>query len=59
MMLRESFEMEEAASRVERAVRAVLAAGYRTADIHQEGTRSVGTRDMGDAVVEMLRKQPA
>ena len=36
MMLRESFEMEDAASRVEQAVRAVLAAGYRTADIHQE-----------------------
>jgi 3-isopropylmalate dehydrogenase len=59
LMLRESFEMEDDASRVEQAVRAVLAAGYRTADIHQEGTRSVGTRDMGDAVVEMLRKQPA
>jgi 3-isopropylmalate dehydrogenase len=59
MMLRESFEMEDAASRVERAVRAVLAAGYRTADIHQEGTRAVGTRDMGDAVVEALRKQAA
>jgi 3-isopropylmalate dehydrogenase len=59
MMLRESFAMEDAASRVERAVRAVLAAGYRTADIHQEGTRAVGTRDMGDAVVEALRKQAA
>jgi 3-isopropylmalate dehydrogenase len=59
MMLRESFEMEDAARRVERAVRAVLAAGYRTADIHQEGMRSVGTRDMGDAVVEALRKQAA
>lgn len=59
MMLRESFEMEDAATRVEQAVRAVLAAGYRTADIHQEGTQSVGTRDMGDAVVEALRKQAA
>ena len=59
MMLRESFEMEEAASRVEKAVRAVLAEGYRTADIQQEGTRCIGTRDMGDAVVEALRKQAA
>ncbi|SAK90102.1 3-isopropylmalate dehydrogenase [Caballeronia calidae] len=59
MMLRESFEMEDAASRVEQAVRAVLAAGYRTADIHQEGTRCIGTADMGDAVVEALRKQAA
>jgi len=38
-------------------VRTVLSAGYRTADIYQEGTRSVGTRDMGDAVVEALRKE--
>lgn len=59
MMLRESFEMEDAASRVEKAVRAVLAAGYRTADIQQEGTQRVGTREMGDAVVEALRKQAA
>ncbi len=59
MMLRESFEMEDAATRVEQAVRAVLAAGYRTADIYQEGAQSVGTRDMGDAVVEALRKQAA
>ena len=59
MMLRESFEMEAAATRVEKAVRAVLAAGYRTADIQQEGTQCVGTRDMGDAVVEALRKQAA
>ncbi|WP_250866444.1 3-isopropylmalate dehydrogenase [Caballeronia sp. INSB1] len=57
MMLRESFEMEDAAGRVEQAVRTVLSAGYRTADIYQEGTRSVGTRDMGDAVVEALRKE--
>ncbi|KXU91335.1 3-isopropylmalate dehydrogenase [Paraburkholderia monticola] len=59
MMLRESFEMEAAASRVEKSVRAVLAAGYRTADIQQEGTQCIGTRDMGDAVVEALRKQAA
>ncbi|WP_250517170.1 3-isopropylmalate dehydrogenase [Caballeronia sp. INDeC2] len=57
MMLRESFEMDDAASRVEQAVRAVLAAGYRTADIVQDGTQRLGTRDMGDAVVEALRKQ--
>jgi 3-isopropylmalate dehydrogenase len=59
LMLRESFEMEDDASRVEQAVRAVLAAGYRTADIQQEGTRCIGTQDMGDAVVEALRKQAA
>jgi 3-isopropylmalate dehydrogenase len=35
-------------------VRKVLAAGYRTADIFEPGTRKVGTREMGDAVVAAL-----
>jgi len=40
--------------RIETAVRMVLAQGYRTADIYEEGTRKVGTRDMGDAVLAAL-----
>jgi 3-isopropylmalate dehydrogenase len=32
----------------------VLAAGYRTGDIYQPGTRKVGTAEMGDAVVAAL-----
>jgi len=32
----------------------VLSQGYRTADIHEAGTRKVGTREMGDAVVAAL-----
>ncbi len=36
------------------AVRAVLAAGYRTADIWSEGTQKVSTREMGDAVVAAI-----
>ncbi|HZF19284.1 MAG TPA: 3-isopropylmalate dehydrogenase [Burkholderiales bacterium] len=55
MMLRYTLEQEAAAARVEAAVRAVLAQGYRTADILQPGTRKVGTREMGDAVVAALR----
>ncbi|WP_374673045.1 3-isopropylmalate dehydrogenase [Ideonella sp.] len=51
MMLRFSLQQPEAADRVENAVRAVLAAGYRTPDIWSEGTHKVGTREMGDAVV--------
>jgi 3-isopropylmalate dehydrogenase len=39
---------------VERAVAAVLESGLRTADIAQEGTRTVGTRAMGEAVIEAL-----
>ena len=47
MMLRYTFGIEEAALRVEQAVKAVLAAGYRTGDIYEPGTRKVGTVEMG------------
>ena len=54
MMLRYTLNQTEAADRIESAVRAVLEAGLRTADIWSEGTRKVGTREMGDAVVAAL-----
>ncbi|MDR0457749.1 MAG: 3-isopropylmalate dehydrogenase, partial [Burkholderiaceae bacterium] len=54
MMLRYSFGLEEAAQRIERAVRQVLAQGLRTPDIWSEGATKVGTRAMGDAVVKAL-----
>jgi 3-isopropylmalate dehydrogenase len=54
MMLRYTLAQPEAADRIESAVRAVLAAGLRTPDIHSEGTRKVGTREMGDAVVAAI-----
>ncbi|HEX9672780.1 MAG TPA: 3-isopropylmalate dehydrogenase [Burkholderiales bacterium] len=54
MMLRYTFAEETAARRVESAVRKVLAAGYRTADIFEPGTKKVGTREMGEAVVAAL-----
>jgi len=55
MMLRYSFDQDRVAARVEGAVKKVLAQGYRTADIFRQGTRKVGTREMGDAVVAALR----
>ena len=55
MMLRFSLNQDAAASRIEGAVRKVLALGYRTPDILQPGTKKVGTREMGDAVVAALR----
>ena len=55
LMLRYSLEQEAAAVRVERAVKQVLSQGYRTGDIFRPGTRKVGTREMGDAVVAALR----
>jgi 3-isopropylmalate dehydrogenase len=54
MMLRYTFGLEEAAQRVEGAVKKVLAQGYRTGDIFEPGTTRVGTRQMGDAVLAAL-----
>ena len=54
MMLRYTFNKDEWAYRIEAAVKSVLAQGYRTADIYEAGTRKVGTREMGDAVVAAL-----
>jgi 3-isopropylmalate dehydrogenase len=54
MMLRYTFAMEEAAQRIEGAVKTVLAQGYRTGDIHEPGMKKVGTKEMGDAVLAAL-----
>jgi len=55
MMLRYSLSRPEQADRIEAAVGKVLGEGLRTADIWSAGTRKVGTREMGDAVVAQLR----
>jgi 3-isopropylmalate dehydrogenase len=52
MMLRLSFNLEEAAQSVERAVQQVLDEGYRTADLAVEGERAVTTGEMGTLVAE-------
>ncbi|NTV10192.1 MAG: 3-isopropylmalate dehydrogenase [Zoogloea sp.] len=54
MLLRYSFGNEAAALRIETAVKKVLAQGLRTGDIYEPGTRRVGTREMGDAVLAAL-----
>ena len=54
MLLRLSAGDAAGADRIESAVRKVLAAGFRTADIESPGTRRVGTRQMGDAVLAAL-----
>jgi 3-isopropylmalate dehydrogenase len=54
MMLRYTLKQPAAADRIEAAVKVVLSAGLRTGDIWnatQAGTKKVGTREMGDAVV--------
>lgn len=54
MMLRYSFAQEDAALRIENAVRKVLAQGFRTSDIYEPGMKKVGTIEMGDAVLANL-----
>ena len=56
MMLRYSFDRPDLADRVHRAVSRVLSEGFRTADIYQPGTKKVGTREMGEAVVAALHR---
>ena len=56
MMFRLSLGLDEEAEAIETAVNATLAVGYRTADIGGggEGTKSVGTTEMTDAVIERI-----
>ncbi|MBK8120234.1 MAG: 3-isopropylmalate dehydrogenase [Sulfuritalea sp.] len=54
MMLRYTFADEDAARRIESAVKKVLAQGFRTGDIFEPGMKKVGTRQMGDAVLAAL-----
>jgi 3-isopropylmalate dehydrogenase len=55
MMLRYTFNEEDAAKRIEAAVKKVLGQGYRTADIYETEMRRVGTVEMGDAVVAAMQ----
>lgn len=54
MMMRYTFAQETAAQRIENAVKKVLSQGYRTSDIYEDGTKKVGTKAMGDAVLAAL-----
>jgi 3-isopropylmalate dehydrogenase len=54
MMLRYTFDNEAAAQRIENAVKKVLAAGYRTGDIFEAGTKRVSCSEMGDQIVAAM-----
>ena len=54
MMLRYSFDLDAEAEAVENAVIKVLDEGFRTGDIFQPGDTLVGTKEMGDKIVEMI-----
>src|SRR5215467_5093581 len=59
MALRYSFDMGRAADLIDQAIAAALAKGLRTADIKSEGTRLVGTAEMGDAILAEIEKLAA
>ena len=54
MLLRYSFGLGKEADAVENAVKAVLKKGLRTIDIMDEGKTLLGTREMGDAIVNEI-----
>ena len=54
MLLRYSLKRGDLADKVQKAVRHVLADGLRTADIARPGEKTVGTLEMGEAVVGRL-----
>lgn len=54
MMLRFSFNLDKEADAIEDAVRKVLADGYRTVDIMDEGMKQVGTTEMGNLICERI-----
>lgn len=53
LMLRYSFGLEEAALAIENAVKETIRSGLRTGDIAQ-GTPSVGTKEMGEAILSRI-----
>ena len=54
-MFRYSFNLMKEAQAIDDAVMAVLDGGYRTGDIYSEGMKLVGTKEMGDLIVNALK----
>jgi 3-isopropylmalate dehydrogenase len=57
MMLRYSFNLENEAKAVENAVSMVLKNGYRTGDIMSEGMKQVGTKEMGELIMNYIIRE--
>lgn len=54
MMLRYTFHLSKEADAVEKAVKKVLAEGYRTCDLMAEGMKQVGTQQTGTLIAEAV-----
>ncbi|RFZ86465.1 3-isopropylmalate dehydrogenase [Shinella sp. WSJ-2] len=59
MCLRYSFNMVAEADNLEKAIAEVLDSGIRTGDIMSEGSRQVGTTEMGDAILSVFKRLSA
>lgn len=61
MMFKYSFNDEEVYNAIVQSVKSILDEGYRTQDIFQEGTKIVGTKEMGNLIcktVEVIHELP-
>ena len=56
MMLKYSFGLQKESDAVEQAIISVLEAGYRTADLKEEGKTSVGTEQVGNLIIERIER---
>ncbi|WP_022850069.1 3-isopropylmalate dehydrogenase [Limisalsivibrio acetivorans] len=56
LMIRYSFDMDDAATSIEKAIEDILEKGYRTGDLFREGEgqTKVNTDEMGDLIVERI-----
>jgi len=54
MMLKYSFGLQKESDAVEQAIVSVLEAGYRTADLKEGGKTTVGTKQIGDLIIERI-----
>jgi 3-isopropylmalate dehydrogenase len=59
MALRYSFDMGKEADLIEKAIASALDRGLRTADIAAKGQKSIGTSEMGDAIIAEMEKLAA
>ncbi len=54
MMLRYSFDLDEAANAIENSIKKVLEEGYRTVDIYSQGLNKVSCSEMGSLIADRI-----
>ncbi len=54
MMLKYSFGLQKESDAIEQAIVSVLEAGYRTADLKEAGKTTVGTKQIGELIIERI-----